>query len=151
MLERREVIADPPGAAKLRSEFQLWLSGEFRLDDDRLNSLTMAVNEALANAVEHAYAGLARPGTVDLVASYDAARDELTVEIADRGRWQDPVPDPLHLRGRGIPLMEAFAERTSFERSESLSQLFCPPEEFRCNRASISSGEVHCVPTPAVR
>ena len=31
----------------------------------------------------------------------------LVAVVRDEGSWREPTPDPLHLRGRGIPLMRA--------------------------------------------
>ncbi|MFH5209813.1 ATP-binding protein [Antrihabitans spumae] len=108
--------AEPSSAVAVRGNFHTWLDENFRLDADRSSALTLAVNEALANAVEHAYFDYAMPGTFDLVASYDAANDRLLVTIADHGHWRAPLPDPMHLRGRGIPLMNALAEHAEIEK-----------------------------------
>ncbi len=114
-----DVTADPIGAANLRRTFKTWLCNNFQLDDERLSSLTLAVNEALANAVEHAYADQPGSGTLDLRADYDHDADELNVVVTDRGKWRTPEPDPLHLRGRGIPLMHALSERTQIEFADA--------------------------------
>lgn len=114
-----DVIADPIGAANLRRAFKTWLHNNFQLEDERSSALTLAVNEALANAVEHAYSNGPGSGTVDLRADYDADADELSVVVTDRGRWRTPEPDPLHLRGRGIPLMHALSERTQIEFADA--------------------------------
>ena len=42
-----------------------------------------------------------------LDARYDDATATLVAVVRDEGSWRDPTPDPLHLRGRGIPLMRA--------------------------------------------
>jgi serine/threonine-protein kinase RsbW len=76
----------------------------------------MAVNEAVANAAEHAYLGSPYgAGTFDVNARYDADEDCLTVLIEDRGSWRspDPVTGPLSVRGRGIKLMRALADDAS--------------------------------------
>ena len=66
----------------------------------------LAVSEAGANAIEHAYHGR-HPGEVEL--ELHQATGTLHVTIRDFGRWrpQGPVGD----RGRGTPIMEALASR----------------------------------------
>ncbi|HEY0393932.1 MAG TPA: SpoIIE family protein phosphatase [Candidatus Elarobacter sp.] len=71
------------------------------LDDDRRFSLLTAVGEALANAVEHAYAG--PPGVVRVHAEADGATLQITIE--DDGKWKPA--QRRDERGRGLPLMRA--------------------------------------------
>ncbi len=101
----------------------MWLDRHFRLGAERSNDLLLAVNEALANAAEFAYVDADRRGTVDLSATYDAAADTLAVTVDDRGRWRQQVPEPAtvpsqpQVRGRGIPLMRALADRVTIDRT----------------------------------
>jgi serine/threonine-protein kinase RsbW len=54
----------------------------------------MAVNEAVANAAEHAYFGSpCGEGSFDVDATYDADQDTLMVLVEDHGRWR--LPDPV--------------------------------------------------------
>jgi anti-sigma regulatory factor (Ser/Thr protein kinase) len=120
---RRRVAADARSAAWIRAEFGTWLDRHFRLGTERSNDLLLAVNEALANAAEFAYAGAARRGTVDLSATYDDAANTLAVTVDDRGRWRHELPEPAtvpprpQVRGRGIPLMRALADRVTIDRT----------------------------------
>ncbi len=120
---RRRVAADARSAARTRAEFGMWLDRHFRLGAERSNDLLLAVNEALANAAEFAYVDAGRRGTVDLSATYDAAADTLAVTVNDRGRWRQQVPEPAtvppqpQVRGRGIPLMRALADRVTIDRT----------------------------------
>lgn len=120
---RRRVAADARSAARTRAEFGIWLDRHFRLGADRSNDVLLAVNEALANAAEFAYVGAARRGTVDLSATYDDAADTLAVTVNDRGRWRQKraepavVPPQPQVRGRGIPLMRALADRLTIDRT----------------------------------
>lgn len=101
----------------------MWLGRHFRLGAERGNDLLLAVDEALANAAEFAYVDAARRGTVDLSATYDDAADTLAVTVNDRGRWRQQAPEPAtmpprpQVRGRGIPLMRALADRVTIDRS----------------------------------
>ena len=79
------------------------------------------MNEAMANAAEHAYFGTPDRGTVDVEACYDVACHILTLTIVDRGHWLGPALDKQRdsslnrLRGRGIQLMRALADSTSID------------------------------------
>jgi serine/threonine-protein kinase RsbW len=120
---RRRVAADARSAARTRAEFGKWLDRHFRLGAERSNDLLLAVNEALANVAEFAYVDAARRGTLDLSATYDDAAGTLAVTVNDRGRWRHKPPEPStapprpQVRGRGIPLMRALADRLSIDRT----------------------------------
>jgi anti-sigma regulatory factor (Ser/Thr protein kinase) len=116
--ERIGVAATPQTAARTRDEFAGWLKQFFDLDAARWNDLVLAINEALANSAEYAYADCGGAGTMDLQAWHDPADSTITVIVADRGVWQlaDPQPD-TRTRGRGIPLMRALSDRAAIETS----------------------------------
>lgn len=114
------IPCDAVRAAEVRSEFHAWLAEHFDLDEGQLSAMTLAVNEALANAVEHAYAGDGRtPGTIDLHSHYQPSSSQLAVTVSDHGQWRASKPDPLGLRGRGIPLMDGLAHGVSIERDRT--------------------------------
>ena len=71
-------------------------------DEDTAADVLLACGEAAANAVEHAFPDDPGELTVQLRLSADR---ELTVRVADTGRWRR-VPAPGD-RGRGLPLMHA--------------------------------------------
>ncbi|CAN5618961.1 hypothetical protein BH09ACT7_BH09ACT7_40180 [soil metagenome] len=85
----------------------------------------LAVNEAVANAAEHAYIDRPEHGTIDVHATYDVDSDSLLVKIVDRGRWRKKVPEPATvdrrhaLRGRGIPLMHMLADEAVIDSTPS--------------------------------
>jgi serine/threonine-protein kinase RsbW len=107
--------ANPVGAAALRTAFHHWVEQRRALSVEQLSDITLAVNEALANAVEHAYVGATQPGPVDLHAQYEPRSGDLVVTIRDHGTWREPIPDPRHLRGRGIPLIRALTNSSTIE------------------------------------
>ncbi|GAA4875336.1 ATP-binding protein [Actinomycetospora straminea] len=79
-------------------------------DDDTVDNLTLAVSEALENAVEHAYADRDEPGTMSLVAGRDPADAHvLVVTVSDSGRWRPPVERPSY-RGRGLAMIEELVD-----------------------------------------
>jgi hypothetical protein len=70
------------GLASLRATVRRWLT-EVEADDAEVGAVTMAVNEAVENAIEHAHRLSAEPFEVEL----ERAGEEITVIVRDRGRW----------------------------------------------------------------
>ena len=72
--------------------------------------ILLAVGEALANSVEHAYAD--DPGTVELHAR---AQDESTlmIDVLDRGHFHDR--DAIPTRGFGLRIMRAIARTVQID------------------------------------
>jgi anti-sigma regulatory factor (Ser/Thr protein kinase) len=68
-------------------------------DDGAITEITLAVNEACANAIEHAYPP--RPAMFELTAR--AVGDELVITVRDAGRWRPPRGED---RGRGLTIIE---------------------------------------------
>ncbi len=93
-----------------------------RLDESAFFDITLAVREALSNAVIHGNGE--RPGaTVVLRCHPDVAAGRLTVSVKDEGPGFDlethaPPEDPLSERGRGISMIRAFADEVRMEGSE---------------------------------
>ena len=102
--------ADPAQLSVIRRELGGWLA-PLALTDDETAGVVLAVDEAAANAVRHAY-GPGRSGVVELTMWTEPGT--LCVEVVDHGRWVPPVgdtgPDGLADGGRGIPLMSSMAE-----------------------------------------
>jgi serine/threonine-protein kinase RsbW len=104
------------------SDFVSAFARESALNDDETFALQMAVDEACANVIEHAYGG--RPdGTV--IIECRLANDEVLLIIRDRGRPFDPqaVPRPdmtaplakRHEGALGLYLMEKLMDVVQFE------------------------------------
>lgn len=110
-------LADALGVRILRTAVDTWLQRHFSLDDDLLGDIILATNEALANSAEHAYPNRHADDSIALHAVYDPIDDELTVIVSDRGRWRVAAPDPLSLRGRGIPLIHALTHHAEIDAS----------------------------------
>lgn len=112
-----EVSADAPTVAGLRDRFAQWLRRDRALDETRLCDVVLAVNEALANVAEFAYAE-GGSGTVDVEAVRDSDRRTLTVTVSDQGRWRETNPlNRQRSRGRGIPLMRTLADSVIIDTS----------------------------------
>ncbi|CAN5287412.1 ATP-binding protein [soil metagenome] len=114
---RGRLAANADTAGQARADFDGWLQTHFSLTPASRIDLTLAVNEAVANAAEHAYIGWPLgSGTFDVDANYDTAGDTLTVIVEDGGHWQQPDESgPFSVRGRGIQLMAALADHTSID------------------------------------
>ncbi|AQA05797.1 hypothetical protein BVC93_29365 [Mycobacterium sp. MS1601] len=112
--------ADARTAAALRDDLYAWLKQVVEVTPTLLSDILTSVYEALANCADHAYRQRADDGAMTLRAVYDPAAQSISVSIADRGTWRDPPPpDPNDIRGRGIALMRALADRCIIERRTS--------------------------------
>lgn len=87
-----------------------WLAG-LGVPRPAAGDVLLAVGEAVANAVEHAYARVFEldvssptPGTITLV-------------VRDDGHWKDPVVSPH--RGRGFGLMRTLMDECTVQRGEA--------------------------------
>lgn len=76
--------------------------------DDRVSDITLAVTEACANAVLHAYATEQR-GTFEVSAWLTDGGGELSVLVRDHGAGMAPRVDSPGL-GVGLPVMAAIAD-----------------------------------------
>jgi PAS domain S-box-containing protein len=101
------VAAQPRDLLSLRSRLRAWLMARGASAVDA-SEITLAVNEAATNAVEHAY------GLDDADFSVQARRDGqiVTVVVRDSGRWREPAGG---LRGRGVELMRGLMEDVEVE------------------------------------
>src|SRR4029077_7031582 len=79
--------------------------------DDDCAAFAIAVTEACANAIEHAY-GL-RDETIELRASLEDGVANVT--IRDHGSWKESQGGN---RGRGIPIMREFMDDVSVESTD---------------------------------
>ena len=100
--------ADSEQLAVIRRELSQWLA-PLGLTDNETADVVLAVDEAAANVVRHAY-GPDESGPVELTLWTEAGT--LSIEVVDHGSWRPPVPDPSPIKesGRGIPLMSNMSE-----------------------------------------
>jgi serine phosphatase RsbU (regulator of sigma subunit)/anti-sigma regulatory factor (Ser/Thr protein kinase) len=103
--------ADAEVLAPLRHLLRRWLR-KWGATKDEMYDVTVSVQEACANAVEHAYAP--GPAAFDLEATF--ADGTVTVTISDHGGWRPPRGSN---RGRGFPMMEALMDGVDVHRSEA--------------------------------
>ena len=74
--------------------------------------MVLAVNEACANAIEHAYPP--SPATFELTASEEGG--ELVIAVRDTGRWR---PDRESDRGRGLTIIDAAMDDVRLTTSDA--------------------------------
>jgi anti-sigma regulatory factor (Ser/Thr protein kinase) len=86
----------------------------FAVPEPKLSDIRLAVTEACANVVVHAYPD-DQEGVMEIVASLD--EDELTVLVRDWGRGIRPRPDSPGL-GLGLSLIAALAETVQLGHGE---------------------------------
>jgi serine/threonine-protein kinase RsbW len=88
--------ATPEHLQTLRHEVMRCLA-PLPMAQDRREEVLLAVGEAAANSIEHAY-DPDEAGVVEL--TFWTESDALCVEICDRGRWREPPASP-HRPGQG--------------------------------------------------
>ena len=97
------------------------ISSQAGFDEDTRGGISMAVREAMINAVLH---GNAYDSAKSVNLAFEQNGRELIITITDQGRGLDPagVPDPLapenlmKQSGRGIFLMRAFMDEVRFRK-----------------------------------
>jgi serine phosphatase RsbU (regulator of sigma subunit)/anti-sigma regulatory factor (Ser/Thr protein kinase) len=91
------VAAVPGSLATMRRSLRSWLLSA-GADEDLTYDVLVAVGEAAANAVEHAYG----PVDNEFVVAAERAGEDAVFTVADRGRWRASRGSN---RGRGLTLM----------------------------------------------
>jgi anti-sigma regulatory factor (Ser/Thr protein kinase) len=105
-----DVPAEAVQLATVRHLIRRWIAAHGGTDDD-CAAFAIAVTEACANAVEHAYG----PGDESIRLRAALENGEATVTISDRGEWREPRGEN---RGRGIPVMKEFMDDVAIETGE---------------------------------
>jgi serine phosphatase RsbU (regulator of sigma subunit)/anti-sigma regulatory factor (Ser/Thr protein kinase) len=97
--------------ALARHLIRRWVMANDGTDDD-CSAFAIALSEACANAIEHAYGP--RDATISIRA--ELADGVATVSIRDQGKWREPRGQN---RGRGIPVMREFMDDVSIDTQSS--------------------------------
>jgi len=105
-----EVPAEADQLATIRHLVRRWVTANGGTDDD-CAAFAIAVSEACANAMEHAYG----PGDATITLRALMSDDVATLAVQDRGRWREPRRGG---RGRGIPVMKEFMDDVAIERGD---------------------------------
>jgi len=104
--------ADPAQLPALRQQVRRCLAG-LPIPPQRQSETVLAVDEAAANAVQHAY-DPDRPGWIELTIWTEPGA--LCIQVCDHGHWRDPAPgaDPPS-PGLGITLMHRLVDGVFIE------------------------------------
>lgn len=121
---RLNCVADPRAALPMRHAVAAFVTAAGLFEADRLDDVLTAVGEALANAVEHAYA-TTQVNEVELVARVEPDRT-LAVDVFDHGTYVDRPPRPD--RGFGLRIIRAIAQTVSVnvENGTHIRMIFAP-------------------------
>ena len=104
---RADVPADPARLAALRRSVARWAE-QAALSPEATDDLQLALGEAAANAVEHAYRAPAAPGRV--LIELDSEDDGgVRAAVSDGGTWRPAAAD-AGFRGRGLSMIAAVAD-----------------------------------------
>jgi anti-sigma regulatory factor (Ser/Thr protein kinase) len=107
--------AQPKTLAHVRRVLRRWLISR-GADEADVAEVTIAVSEACANAIEHAYS----PAPANFELDATGADGEVTIAIRDEGRWR--APRGSH-RGRGLSIMVAAMDDVQIDRTDTGTQV----------------------------
>jgi anti-sigma regulatory factor (Ser/Thr protein kinase) len=106
---RMRLAARPGVLAEVRTTLRRWL-GRMQIRGREASEIILAVNEACANAVEHAYS----PAPAEFEVRASKADGEVLFVVSDRGRWRGPRGSN---RGRGLAIMNAAMDEVDLNSS----------------------------------
>jgi len=104
-----QLPADPHVLSRVRRIVRRWLRSKGATDND-LAEVTIAVSEACANAIEHAYSPL--PALFELTG--EVTDGEVILRVRDGGRWRSPRGSN---RGRGLIVIETAMDSVKIDRT----------------------------------
>ncbi len=110
---RRRAAAETGLLRRLRDDLAGW-SALAGLSQDLHQDLSLALGEAVANSVEHAFPDT--PGEVEY-SVIRGADGQLEVVVRDDGRWR-PEPAENSHRGRGIGIMKALSAEFDIDHDD---------------------------------
>lgn len=100
-----EIDAAAEELSSIRHKLRTWMRAA-TIADYTIADIVLAVNEACANSIEHAYRGH-KPGKVRVEAENDGA--QVRIRIIDAGSWKVAATNP-GTRGRGLLLIRAVSD-----------------------------------------
>ncbi|MDQ1203151.1 ATP-binding protein [Rhodococcus sp. SORGH_AS_0303] len=108
------VPADALCIGAVRRALAAWLH-ILPFDDACRADVVLAVYEAMANVVDHAYLDTDGVGTMQISVTFSMDDGTLDVTVADLGQWKLPVHNAL--RGNGLRLVAALSTSSTVDHS----------------------------------
>jgi anti-sigma regulatory factor (Ser/Thr protein kinase) len=111
-------LADSQAPSVSCGAFRAWLAGEPRWPAEEIDTLVVAVGEAVRNVVEHAYSHN-DSGSVTITAglvSHPYGRTQAIIVIRDQGLWRGVHASAVH-HPRGLRLMRGCTESLKIDRA----------------------------------
>lgn len=108
----------------VRPALRTWLA-ELGMPRDQSYDTVLAINEAVSNAVDHAYHGTAHPGEVTIRARSGRPRNgrgRVRVTISDTGSWRPARSDP-GTRGHGLKMIKLCTDTAEIESTDTGTQV----------------------------
>jgi len=137
--------ASPENLYRLRHAMAGYL-GALPLEPDRRDEIVLAVGEAAANAVEHAYTDEPEPGPLEVTFWTDS--DAIWVEVRDHGRWREPPPAPRAPGPGSGHRADAPPDRLRPHPARSPRHQCAPASPRRPARSGSCTGTLRRSPTP---
>lgn len=109
-----ETAATPDRLREIRHQLAAWLLAA-TLPQELVADIVLAVNEACANSIEHAYQGQ-DPGIMRVEAEFGST--QVRLRIVDCGSWKIPATNPT-IRGRGLPLIRAVSQQVELDSNQA--------------------------------
>jgi serine/threonine-protein kinase RsbW len=124
----KKIVRSDPNLIPEVDEFVFDNIKSLNFDEGVLSNLSLALSEALSNAMVH---GNKLDPKKDVIICLKFSDDELVISIKDEGNGFDPdsVPDPtkpeniLKDSGRGIHIMRSFIEKVKYNFSSTGTEL----------------------------
>jgi anti-sigma regulatory factor (Ser/Thr protein kinase)/putative methionine-R-sulfoxide reductase with GAF domain len=110
-----QLPTDPAVLAEVRRTLRRWLSSRDVSEPD-VREIVLAVSEACANAIEHAYS----PGPARFEVEAIQADGRLSFVVRDRGAWRSPRGVN---RGRGLKVIQAAMDEVEIKPSDQGTEI----------------------------
>lgn len=116
----REYAAQPDQLVEIRRTVGAWMEESPAIDEMLTQDVLLGLDEAVSNAIEHAYFGEA-PDPISVVIRLHESAERLIVTVTDNGRWraQSTGPD----RGRGLGIMRRLFDDVAIRTNESGTEI----------------------------
>jgi len=116
----RDYPARPDQLADIRRTVGGWMEESDAIDEVLAQDVLLGLDEAVSNAIEHAYFGEASDPIVVAIRLHESV-DRLVVTVTDNGRWRAESTDPN--RGRGLGIMRRLFDDVAVRTNETGTEI----------------------------